>query len=905
MGKRMINRIIWRLPVGALILIAIFLFVTPSILPAQDIIEDIELLTERAVEAPEIGLEGLTMETRVCLGNLVRQGCYFPVKVTLENNGPSRRGELRIVSEDVTHPFTATFMAECDIPTNSRKSYYIYPYILNQDSSPALYIQYVEKSLPLATDVIELDFLDDDEKLWIEVADEGADFVFLSGLALPDGSSFSDISVFATEERASRPFFGGGYSPGGVPTVSNIRYRPVTPAMVWVRPQNLPDRVEGYEGVSGIIMNTRRWDVLSVVQRKALAEYVISGGAIVMWLAEDEKRYQGSFLTGAFDESGVSGPYALSEPTVRTTLSALRTIPGFSENRSIIGDFPCTYATDSSARTLFSEDGVPILQHITFGRGDILLSGLDLKALKSTSSPVGLSFYANFMVGYLMSLDDRAQPIVKVNPELTAGGYRGGPRGAAVNPYVERSVYRFLHEMNNALQSDKLTALPSLAAIAYFLILYILVVGPINYYILLKMRHREWLWYTIPVIVTCFIILTYTWAMQTKGNRLTLTRVNILDVYPTEDVGWQSSYFSLFSPAARRYKVEVEGSNLIRGMQTPSLGMAFGDMGQQSQGDVLTLVHYGRDGSAFVDGAYIKIWSEEHFESSGAVYNSGSIEVENVTLRDHQLVGRLNVDLDYGISNPFIFYYLHGGFAGAKIEAEDNILQNESTVFGINLDNTAAMLPGGVTAGPIDTARGQLLRDNALKILRSRPFRNSGEDEIILAGWLSSEPPMPLVNPRVRSVIEETLVLIHIPLHVEVGVAPIEGARGRILGMQASKMEITDGGNLLLTDGILLYALTFPSHASSISMPDSLRINIATDTEETAPIFFSIYNHSSETWDTIGEAGQTLTTIMLRIGNLGRYLGPDGRTLLMRIEGDAEVPGDVIALGGVSVNAAT
>ena len=877
------------------------LLLIPTLSHAQDTAEQPEA---RPLEAPEVNLEGLTMEAHACLGNLVRQGAYFPVKITLENNGPSRRGELRIVSEDVTHPFTATFKAECDIPTNSRKSFYIYPYILENDSSPALYIQYVEKGLPLATQVIELDFLKDDEKLWVEVSDEGADFVFLSGITLPDGASFSDIAVLVTEEQARNPY-GGGMNPymsGATNPPNNLRYEPVTPAMVWVRPQNLPDHVEGYEGVDGIIMNTHRWDALTLEQRKALAEYIISGGAMVIWLAEDEKRYQGSFLTGAFDGSGVAGPYALTQPTVRTTLTSLRSIPGFSGNRQILGDFPCTYATDPSARTLFSEGDVPILQQISFGRGDILLSGLDLKALKSASSEIGLSAYADFLIGYLMSLDDRMKPLNKTRQDYT--GYPGYyNRNAVANPFVDRSEYCAFYDFNNSLQSDKLTALPHLGAIAYFLLFYIVIVGPVNYYVLYKMRRREWLWYTIPIIVTCFVLFTYSWALKTKGNRLMLTRVNVLDVFPDETAGWQSSYFSLFSPMGKRYDVEVESENLIRALETPTPNAQYMDPGSQT-GDVLTLVHHGRSGNAFVDAAYIKIWTEQHFETNGAVYNSGSVRLENVTLQNHQLSGNLIADLGYGLESPFLFYYIHGGFTSVKVDVEGGIFRNGSVPFDINFDSRVQALPAGVTQNTAKSDRAAKLRTSALKALNARAFKYSGEDEIILAGWLSGDAPLAMTRPRVRSVTEETLVLVHIPATIELGEAPVEGVRSSIIGMQAAKTEISSQtGNLLLTDGSMQYALTFPSTGSSISMPGSLRINIATSQDESAPLNVSVFNHSTARWDVFTGLGSTATAFILRIGDLGSYLSPDRRVMLLKIEGDKDATGEVIALGGVTINA--
>jgi len=874
----------------SLFLLTLFILLILSPLASSQEVTEEENIPD---EAPE----GLLMEVRAPLGEFIRQTCYFPVIVTIENNGPPRTGQIRIVSEDPTRPLSASFIAECDIPTSSRKTYFLYPYFLNDDQSPAIYIQYIEKQTALLTEVIELEMLLPEERLWVEVADEGSDFVFLSRMSLPAGSSFGDIARYLAEEQSAITGQSWGSS---TPPQTTLRYPPSVPVMTWTRPGNLPDHSEGYQNVDGLVLNTRRFYELSEEQRTALSEWVISGGSVIVWLGDDPARYQGSFLTSEVDASGGTGVSAITQPPVRRTLPSLTNQPGFTENRSVLGNFPVTYTPQASARVLLAEDDIPVLQHLRYGGGDILLSGLDLAALKLTS-PAGLPDYFRFMMGYLMSVDDRPAPLVKAdsfNP-----GY-GRPLTGA-NPFVERSLFRLNYDMDNILQSDNLSSLPPLNAIAFFLLAYIVIVGPLNYFFLLKLRHREWLWYTIPVVVACFIIFTYSWALNTKGARLMLTRVNLVDVYPEQNLSWESSYFGIYSPAARRYDIRLEnGDDLIRKLEVPPVQVGYYGMpDQQYPGEVLNLIQAGQAGGTYVDDAYIRLWSELHLESHGSVPPPGNVWLDGVTLDGNHLQGTINYTMNVDIDGAFLFYYTSGGFAGKPLELTGNGgNQPESQEFDILLDMYASVLSSGLTYPENLDDKQRSLRNACLETLSQRHFERTGDDEIILAAWVSGQDSRPLQEPQIRTATDETLVLFHLPLHPESGQFSLDMARGSIVGLQGSDISIETTGNLLLTDGELIYSIIIPLTERDIQLPETLRINIGTD--RSFPDFNTcIFDHYEGSWVYVPPFGESNNRIMLRLSDYGNFIGPDGRTITIRIQGDPDQQGDIISINGIHVNA--
>ncbi len=838
----------------------------------------------------EITAEGMTMDVRASFGPLVRQWCYFPVRITIENAGSSRRGQLRIISQDPLNPLSATFEAECDIPTNSRKTYFLYPYFLEHDPSPAIIVEYVERNNTIASATLEFDNLREEERLWIEVADEGSDFVFLSGMQMPYGTTFSEIATYAAEEQQN---YGYGY--GYNQEEQMILYPSASNAMAWTRPEFLPDRSEGYHAVEGLILNTRRFYELSQEQREALADWIVSGGSVIMWLGEDPNSYQGSFLTGAIDGSGWTGPSALTRQPIRTTLPALTSITGFTEQRSVLGTFPVTYATDPHVTTLLAEDGIPVLQHIRLGRGDILLSGLDLSSLKSTS-PSGLTDYLRFMMGYLISRNDELDPLVKGEATSSMHYYQERTIG---NPYVERSHFWVLHDFDNVLQSDNLTALPRPDLLVLFLLAYILIVGPVNYFILLKLRHREWLWYTIPLIVTVFVLISYTWALGTKGSRLMLSRANIIDAYPHQQAAWESSYFGIFSPAGRRYDIKLDSPyDLIRRLETPSPSMGYlGQPDQQYSGEVLNLVQFAEGGETRIDDAYIRIWSELHFESEGSVQPPGYVEAVDVSLVDSHLTGVLNFNIARELEHPFVFYYGRRGFSIDHLEGvtlEGSGSADFDIFLAVGSDLNTSLLPRD--AGP---ARNTRIRNGILQAVNHRPFDNSPTDEIILAGWISGPGERAVTSPRIRASTEETLVLFHIPVSVTSGEIEFADSSGHLVVFQSTDTELDSSGNMYIEDGGLLYTMSFLPTSIDAGHPDSLQITF--DAEVTA-VRFDVYafDHLNGTWNLIPAINNDKGQFLYRLGDVTRYLSPDGTTVFLKILGDQGSPGDVISIANIT-----
>jgi hypothetical protein len=104
--------------------------------------------------------------------------------------------------------------------------------------------------------------------------------------------------------------------------------------------------------------------------------------------------------------------------------------------------------------------------------------------------------------------------------------------------------------------------------VALFILLYILVVGPLDYFILKKVVKRlELTWITFPTVVLVVSAIAYFTAYYLKGSELRINKVDVVDIVAELDPdtktarGTQATgttWFTLFSPRIQSYTVGIE-----------------------------------------------------------------------------------------------------------------------------------------------------------------------------------------------------------------------------------------------------------------------------------------------------------------------------------------------------------
>lgn len=105
--------------------------------------------------------------------------------------------------------------------------------------------------------------------------------------------------------------------------------------------------------------------------------------------------------------------------------------------------------------------------------------------------------------------------------------------------------------------------LPSFGILVIFILVYIVVIGPLNFIILRRMRRSEWAWGTIPVIVLLFVVGTYSAGALIRGNQFRIMQVTLVQGYEQTTRGQATGFVGLFSPGRDTYTLTFPPEALV------------------------------------------------------------------------------------------------------------------------------------------------------------------------------------------------------------------------------------------------------------------------------------------------------------------------------------------------------
>jgi len=107
---------------------------------------------------------------------------------------------------------------------------------------------------------------------------------------------------------------------------------------------------------------------------------------------------------------------------------------------------------------------------------------------------------------------------------------------------------------------DRFAEVPviSFGWIAFFLALYVLLIGPVEYWLLKRILGRlEWTWLTFPLIVLTVCVAAYVTAVAFKGHAVRVNKVDVVDVDGASGRVYGQSWFTVFSPRMETYTVTI------------------------------------------------------------------------------------------------------------------------------------------------------------------------------------------------------------------------------------------------------------------------------------------------------------------------------------------------------------
>lgn len=196
----------------------------------------------------------------------------------------------------------------------------------------------------------------------------------------------------------------------------------------------------------------------------------------------------------------------------------------------------------AEAQTLVEQDGVPLLVRRELGAGlvDYLAADPTLEPLASWDGLDGL---------WLKLLATRAP-----HPTWREGFTRPqfGADAVANLPGVD--------------------LLPPMQTLCLFLAAYIALIGPLNYFVLSRLRRNGWGWFTIPIVIICFTGIAWTVGFSLRGAEIIVSRTTVVQTFTDREEAQVKQFVGLLSPRRATYSLALpEGRFLaVAGATAPS-----------------------------------------------------------------------------------------------------------------------------------------------------------------------------------------------------------------------------------------------------------------------------------------------------------------------------------------------
>lgn len=842
--------------------------------------------------------DGPTFRVSAGFDSRYRDGNWIPIQISLSNNGADFTGS---VSVNVPAPYAGT-------GNNQVNSVYQAPVSLANGAQKQvmLYVPFYFGSQGTT------------QSLTVDLLDSNGQRVSSQPVVLRT-LNVSDIFVGVLSDQSA------GFGP-----ISNITL-PNSTASVIVEPlntSNMPTVASVLKNFDLIVLDNFTTSSLSKDQMVALQNWVNQGGALIM-VGGPEWRHTLSPLPADLLPVTITGTQDLPAD------STLLPVGGPSK-----GGLSHSTVVDKIHAPVTVSNAIPAA-----GSSVILAAGKTPLIVQSQQEQ-GLVCYLAF--------DPTLDPIVNWSGATTL--WKGlllrtlgdqllapGPNSNFGN--VNRWQPYSIGTMDSVVQSLLPNTFPSIWLILTLLLGYILVLGPIRFLIVRRVKKRDWSWRIVVSTIVIFTLLSYGIALQQKGTAVISSTVSIIQLGQSQAGSENTSehlttYLGVFVPSQGDFHIHIANSGLVQPSANP-----FGYGGQsESQPSTITPQPDGTN----VDLKSVNIWTLHTIVSEQDSQTHGGI-VSHLTLQNGTLVGTVTNTLPYALSDVYVlmaYRYMPIGHLGSgqtlPINLPLNIAQGDPGVsiadqiasshgispqsYGPYSNNQQAQSEiqrhvmilsllsgennsyycnnGGPCAQPAIYTKN--IAANGVVVSGGGSYQPNSRDPLLVAGapatligWADTSPSIDnniTINGTSATGAHEALV--QAPLSV--GFSGNVNLPSSFVGSQL--VDVQSQGNAVqgqlpgvytMTTGSMTFEFTLPSisklHVSSATITETANLSQVLQSMGSQSGMVdvnhtnaSLYNWKTGKWDAV-----PISSFSIQIKSTDPYIGSGGRVLLQFANQDA------------------
>jgi hypothetical protein len=312
--------------------------------------------------------------------------------------------------------------------------------------------------------------------------------------------------------------------------------------------------------------------------------------------------------------------------------------------------------------------------------------------------------------------------------------------------------------------------LPSIRWLAILLVIYVLLVGPVNYFILRWRNRLQLAWVTIPLITLIFSGGAFGLGYALRGTDVILNKIAIIEARPDGSTE-VDTYMGLFSPSRQTYQLQLSGSGLISPMN-------------QQNDPFSGMPTYGSGGATFlqsdpgqVRNLTVNQWSMQTFMTEATWDDFGQIDA-NLALDYHTLTGNVSNLTAYPIHDAILIMGNLFTRLGDLAPGESSPVKMElPSLLGQPFDSISYRIfqeyfqNPSPTGPPREIQLKQSILDNLFQggnayspmlSAKSLNWDPGSLKRLILIGWLDQVPPEVQVSSRTPA--SQTTALLVEPL---------------------------------------------------------------------------------------------------------------------------------------------
>ena len=310
----------------------------------------------------------------------------------------------------------------------------------------------------------------------------------------------------------------------------------------------------------------------------------------------------------------------------------------------------------------------PVVVESACGLGRVWLVGFDLDGPPFTTWAEGQkAFWNRVQTEYT----PKAAVAPKPNPNPQFQGGPGMPQNADED-FGTGETPSLLAEVQRALENFESVPVVNFGWVALFILIYILIVGPLDYLLLTRVFKRpELTWVTFPVVVLSLSVLVYLVAYSMKGDDLRMNKIDLVEYdLGSPQQAYGATWFTLFSPRIENYTFTVEPSAPAWAAPPPADATAHAvtmaaltnpDLSERAGSSSLFRKPYAyAEAASGMERVPIPVWSTRTFQASwraGLDADKPPIKAELNPGRDpDKLVGTITNQLPVELQSVTLFY---------------------------------------------------------------------------------------------------------------------------------------------------------------------------------------------------------------------------------------------------------